>query len=97
MTSRIGASTAISDVFIFKAFREMSATVTTYAQIPGKFATSTSNGSTDDSRTCHSSLVDQIGQARLLLSFGLADATIVVRTIVLLFMRDGVSISKDVK
>lgn len=63
MTSSIGASSAIPDIFIFGASREMAIVAATWAQIARKSAPSTSGSGTHNLRACYNGPVDQIGQA----------------------------------
>jgi hypothetical protein len=91
-----GASTSTSDLYMFGASGEVAAAASTRAQTLAKSVASTSGGSNEISRPRHTGPADQVGQIRLVLSFGLADTTTTVRAQNPLPFRDGDSILKDV-
>ena len=68
------AHTFGSDVYMFGASGEMAAAVATRAQTLANPVVSTTAGPQENMRARHSGLLDHIGQARLPLSFTLADA-----------------------
>lgn len=95
VTSSIGTSTIIPNIFMFGASREMATVAITRAQTIRKSTPSTNTGHTSDSQARHSIPTDHIGQGKLQLSLGLANVATIVRIHIPLSMKDAVSISKD--
>jgi hypothetical protein len=90
-----GGSTSGADMYMFGASGEVVAAASTRSQTLANAVASTSGGSDEVSHPRHAGPADQVGQARLPLSFGLVDTTVVgAKNPVPL--RDGDSISKDV-
>ena len=90
-----GGSTLCADMYIFGAYGEVVAAASTRSQTLADAVASTSGGSNEVSRPRHAGPTDQVGQARLPLSFELVD-TAVVGAKNPVSLRDGDSISKDV-
>ena len=91
----VGGGTSGSDMYMFGAAGEVVAAASTRSQTLADAVASTSGGSNEVPHPRHAGPADQIGQARLPLSFGLVDTTVVgAKNPVPL--RDGDSISKDV-
>ena len=80
---------------MFGASGEVVVAASTRSQILADAVASTSSGTNEVSHPRHAGPTDQVGQARLPLSFGLVDTT-VVGTKNPVPLRDGDSISKDV-
>ena len=93
--SRGGADTSTSDIYMFGASGEMMAAVATRAQAAAKVVTPAVDESTDLGRTRHSGSPDHIGQARLPLSFGLADTASAPQPHVSALARDEEPVARD--
>src|SRR6202022_3146441 len=90
-----GGGTSGSDMYMFGASGEVVVAASTRSQTLTNTVASTNGGSNEVSHPRHAGPADQVGQARLPLSFGLVDTTVVgAKNPVPL--RDGDSISKDV-
>ena len=90
-----GGSISGADMYMFGASGEVVAAGSTRSQTLADAVASTSGGSNEVSRPRHAGPTDQVGQARLPLSFELVD-TVVVGAKNPVSLRDGDSISKDV-
>jgi len=93
--SRGGTDTSSSDIYMFGASGEMMAAAATRAQTAAKLVTPSVNESRDIGRTRHSGSPDHIGQARLPLSFGLADIASAPRPHVPAPAPDGGVVARD--
>ena len=83
------ASTSSSDYYLFGATGEMVAAAATRSQTAGKQPISPATTVTDGFRQRHDGPADMIGQARLPLSFTVADATTPVKSTVVPDLRNG--------
>jgi len=81
LTSQVGASDSTLDLYMFGTIGEMAmATAPTHAQTTAQLVALSLDISKDSRHIHHSGLLDHIDQACLLLSFGLADATLAIHS-----------------
>lgn len=95
VTSSAGTSTSAPDIYMFGASGQMVAAAATRAQTSAKAVAPTTDEPQDSGRARHSGLSDQIGQARLPLSFGLADAGSAARSYIPASAQDGGTVVRD--
>jgi hypothetical protein len=90
-----GGGTSGLDMYMFGASGKVVAAASTRSQTLANAVAFTNSSSNEVSHPRHAGPADQVGQARLPLSFGLVDTT-VVEAKNPVHLRDGDSISKDV-
>jgi hypothetical protein len=95
VTSSAGTSTSAPDIYMFGASGQMVAAAATRAQTSAKIVAPTTDEPQDSGRARHSGLSDQIGQARLPLSFGLADVGSAARSYIPASAQDGGTVVRD--